>query len=329
METVESSQTTTQETAQAPGTETIAAPSTETTQAAQTTSDATQTTEQAPAWKPDFKFKVMDKEHEIEEWARSAIKDEETLKKARELYEKAYGLEPLKQSRDEFKTKYQSLMPQVEEYKQVTSSLNRLSHFVQQKDFGSFFDNLKIPRADIFRWVKQELELSEQPPELQQQLRAAQEYQAKLYDIQQQMQSYQSQLEQQNQAHAQMTIGSSIAAHAKEIAEVFNERAGDPQAFYNAVMQQGALHQQQTGEKLPVDEVVKMVAEKAAKFIGYTPQASKQQDAVLPTASPQTNVIVKGDKPVLPNAKAGGASPVKKNFKSLDDLKKHAASMQS
>jgi len=328
MEMVESSQTTPMETATDSGMNTEA---TTTQDVAQASAPSTEAQPQAdgtaaPAWKPDYKFKVMDKEHEIDEWARAAIKDEETLKKARELYEKAYGLEPLKQSRDEFKTKYQSALPQVEEYKQVSQSLNRLSHFVQQKDFGSFFEGLKIPKAEIFKWVKSELELSEQPPEMQQQLRAAKEYQAKLYDIQQQMTSYQQQLEQANRFQAEQTIGGAIAAHAKDVAAVFNERAGDPQAFYNAVMQQGAYHQQATGEKLPVDEVVRMVAEKASRFIGYTPQTAAP-DAAPAAVAPATNVIVKGDKPTFPNAKAGGASPVTRNFKSLDDIKKHAATL--
>ena len=41
------------------------------------------------AYNPNYKFSVMDKEHEIDEWLRPVIKDAEMEKKVKDLYTKA------------------------------------------------------------------------------------------------------------------------------------------------------------------------------------------------------------------------------------------------
>lgn len=51
---------------------------------------------ETPAFSPNFKLKVMEQEREIPELLRPLIKDAESEKAVRELVEKAYGLEYVK-----------------------------------------------------------------------------------------------------------------------------------------------------------------------------------------------------------------------------------------
>jgi hypothetical protein len=69
-----------------------------------------------PVYTPNTKFKVMDKEHEFDAWLAPHIKDAETEKKAKELYEKAYGL-------DYVKPKYEASQKELEQYKTTYNSL--------------------------------------------------------------------------------------------------------------------------------------------------------------------------------------------------------------
>src|SRR5688572_23823320 len=55
---------------------------------------------QTQQYTPNFKFKVLDKEHEIEERFRKLIKDADSEKMIRELHEKSFGIEAIKSQRD-------------------------------------------------------------------------------------------------------------------------------------------------------------------------------------------------------------------------------------
>lgn len=274
---------------------------------------------QAPApWTPDFKFKVMDQEHEIEEMYRPLIKDEDTLKKIRRLHEQALGVPHLEASRDEFKNKYTAAAPRLQEYEVVEKNMNRLSHFVKQRDFHSFFDALKIPKTEILNWVKQELTFADLPQEVQNQIMQARQVSAQAYDAQSELQRIQA--EQQEQARSQMlqTIDTSIATEAGDVAKAFNERVQDPLAFRNAVITRGSQIMDQTGQKLPVSEVIKIVTQDLTRLMGYQPAA--QTPGGPPNVIPPKGAQAGQAPPVIPNLQGSGASPVQKGIKSMKDL---------
>lgn len=276
----------------------------------------------APEWKPDFKFKVMDKEHEIDPLFHSVIKDEETLKKVKRLHEQALGIPHLEQSREEFKAKYNQIMPKVQEYETVAKSLDRLSYFVQNKDFGSFFDQLRIPKEEVFKWVRQEVEMSEASPQAKADREAALALSRQKFDLENELNYYREQnmLTQRQQQLA--TIDNTIKEAAGELANEYNTRMSDPMAFMNYVVRKGAEIQQTTGQSMPPQAVIELVAKEISQLMGFNPNQSQQgtvQNQVVPAAAQKP--------PVIPVVKAGGASPIKQAPKSIDDLKKLAAQM--
>jgi hypothetical protein len=297
--------------------------------------EAAQTQDPAPAvdsasappaqmpWQPDFKVKVKDQEFEVDDFLRPALSDEEKLKKVKRLYEQAHGLPEVSKARDEWKQKFETVQPKVQEYQQVQSNLNRLSHFVQNKDFDSFFEATQIPVQEVYQWVKAKIEQQNLPPQVQQQLEQARVAQQKAFDYEQRIQQFETQTQEQQRAQQYQMLSDGISTYAKDVATQFNERIGDPNAFQNAVINKGIAIQQTTGQKAPVSEVIAMVAADLQRVMGIQAQAAQAQQAA---SQPQMQGNAQ-PKPVIPAMKAGGASPTQQSPRSIADLKKIAASL--
>src|SRR5688500_2643210 len=67
----------------------------------------------APAYTPDFKVKIKGKEFEIDEMFRGLIKDADSEKKVKEFFEKAYGIDFVKQDRKALKDEHEGFKSQV------------------------------------------------------------------------------------------------------------------------------------------------------------------------------------------------------------------------
>lgn len=276
----------------------------------------------APAWVPDFKFKVMDKEHEIDPLFHSVIKDEETLKKVKRLHEQALGIPHLEQSREEFKTKYLSAQPRLDEYSRVENRLNKLSHFVEKKDFGSFFNEIKVPKQEIFAWVKREIDLLDAPPEIKAQYEQSQVQNQRLYELQQENEHFRMQQQEIEQQKAEQMLEQSINQMAGAEAQFYNERMQSPTAFRDYLIARGQQIQTMTGQKVPLNQVIDQVKLEFQR-LGVIPQQAQPQQPAAPQGQPV--VIPAQAKPVIPVIKAGGASPVSTPVKSMKDLKERAA----
>ena len=277
-----------------------------------------------PTWTPDFKFKVMDKEHEIDPLFHSVIKDEETLKKVKRLHEQALGIPHLEQSRDEFKNKFTSAQPRLDEYSRVEGRLNKLSHFVEQKDFSSFFNEIKVPKQEIFAWVKREIDMMDAPPAVKAQYEQSQVQNQRLYDLQQENENFRMQQQEIEQQKAEQMLEQSINQMAGAEAQFYNERMQNPTAFRDYLIARGQQIQTMTGQKVPLSQVIDQVKLEFQR-LGVIPQQAQQQPMAPQGMAPQ--VIPAQPKPTIPVIKAGGASPVSTPVKSMKDLKERAASI--
>ena len=77
------------------------------TEAAETIEETTTDPENsATEYCPKLKFKVRDEEHDMPEWAKGFIKDEDTEKNFVDLFTAQQGIELAKKEREEFKGKY-------------------------------------------------------------------------------------------------------------------------------------------------------------------------------------------------------------------------------
>ncbi len=293
-----------------------------------------------PAFAPNFKFKVMDQEHEIPERFRELIKDATTEKEVREIFEKAYGLDHQKPKYEQLKTKhgevernFNDVLGAVQDlrsvYQQAVSTGNLLL-------LDDFFDRLKIPDQVILQYALAKVQYGELDPEAR-----------KAYDQQVFAQKRLLDLEKQNQGYSQQAM--SAATHAKgalldsclarpdiqAIAQVFESAPGrKPGDFRKSVCEHGEYVWFKTNGQMDLspEEAVQQVMQ---RFGVSVPQPGSQQVSIPNTAANPTNAAPQPGTaaanttaasrpaaPVIPNVVSRAASPMKPKPRSIADLRK-------
>lgn len=276
-----------------------------------------------PAFTPNFKFKVMDKEHEVPEWLRAAIKDEKTNKEAIELFEKAYGLDHVKpkykQTREEFQTLRQT-------HDGLTKKLKTAAHYLQNGDIGGYFDYVGINPQAIMQWAIEQAQYTQldengrrQYDERNSARRRAIELELQKGELES---SSQSQLEELFREHLSLAMD---RPEVKSFEEQFNARVGSPTAFMEEIAMRGEAIFQRTGKNPPphqvINEVMRLYGQSGASATAPTPAAHATTTA---PAAPQAPA----KPPVIPHVNGRNASPTVQISKSIDDIRKAAAALK-
>lgn len=270
-----------------------------------------------PSYNPNFKFKVLDKELEFDDWAKSVVKDADTEKKVREVFEKAYGLDAVKSDRQTLKTNLAETTNTVKQYEKYHADLNE---FLSNKDYDSFFDSVKIPEDDIIKYALELVKRKEDPNlRAQWQSERQQRQQANNFQSERaQFDSERSSFEVQRKSFELDTA--LLAPEAQAIAQAYDNGVGKPGAFKNYIIQLAASHSITSGQDIPAKEAVEM--------------ALAQVRAINPSLggnAPTTpaRVVTTAAKPVIPTVRGSGGSPVATKFKSFKDLTKRASELDS
>jgi len=276
---------------------------------------------QAPAstpYTPSYKFKVMDKEHEIPEFLRPAITSAEHEKQLKELYEKAFGLDEVKAGREKVRGEYQSFKQQVEPVMKTVQEASKLYQgalqaFEQGNVRGGVFKaeeafkQLGISDKFLQNYVFQKLQLEDLPAHLKADYNRQRELELQYAQMQQQMQEQQTYFQQM--AVQTRTAELQQATSRPEVASIiqaFDQRNG-PGSFHQEVITRGQMYWQMYQQDVPADQLVQEIINK------YGLQAP-------PAAQPQASTAPK-EVPVIPIVKSGSGSPAGRQFKSLDDIK--------
>ncbi len=282
--------------------------------AGENTSKTDEVAAEAAKYNPNFAFKVKDKEHQFDDFIKAAIRDAETEKKARELYEKAYGLDEVKAHRQSLQEKLSEISPK---YETVEKSLKALGSFVQKKDYRSFFDALQIPKQDIIRYAVEELKYQELPPEQRAAIEEQRQREQQFALAQESNQTLQQQIQTLHVKQAEFELSTELSRpEVSSAAQAFDARVGKPGAFKSEVIRRGAYYegvlQQNVSAKQIVDEMIGIA--------GVAPQASP--------AGAQSATQAQAPKPVIKNFNGSSTStPTKKVFTSIDEIRKHRQNM--
>jgi hypothetical protein len=280
-----------------------------------------------PAYNPNFKFKVMDKEYEIDEFVRSAIKDQETEKKIKEIYEKAYGLDALKPRFQQLRETHKTVSSEVESYKK---SIGDLRETYKRGDLDSFFQMLNVPQEKILQWVLDKANYEQLPPDQRQILDAKRAAENQAYALQKENMSLQEQREEiMLQARAQSLQVALEKPDVSEFAKSFEERAGKPGAFLEEIIAHGerAFYASNGKVDLTPEQAIKEVMDRWAPFVSPQPK----QPSIIPAnpgqvgAAPQTpkQAPAAPKATTIPNVSGRQTAAVSRaKPRSLDDLKK-------
>lgn len=284
---------------------------------------------------PNYKFRVMDKEHEIPEFMRAAITDAESERAVKELHEKAMGLDIVKPRFQAERQKTQQLGERLGVYSDKVDALRK--HY-GRKDFGAIFRDLSLPENEVLQYFVERAKYNELTPEERQVYDQRQQAMDQAYQAEDRVESLQSDLEQQA---AQAKRAATQLLFARQDVQSFiqgfegqtGRKSGD---FWNAFCDEGEYaYLQSKGQRdLTPEEAFEAVKRRygipaAAQTVpaNANPPAPATAPAAPAPAAPAPQAHVAKPKPqVIPNvAGRASASPTPPKVRSIADLKKLAA----
>lgn len=279
------------------------------------------TTPEKPAYEANFKYKAFGKEKEIDEFWRGLVKDPESEKKVKEVFTRADAFDDMKGRYENMSTEHQKTLQQ---FTALDRDVRRVTKFLNTGDYDNFFASLRISDDQLLQHLQRKAELAKLSPVQQQHYQ--QGVQARAENLIQQENYEEMQSNYANQRAMTRTMQLDMTLMRPEvsgIASAWDTKMGLG-AFRRLVIDEGAKHYLSTKEDLGAEDAINLVVQKFGKLIEQTaPQAPAAQTQAPTQGQPTQTVQVQG-KPVIPNVKGRGTSPVKQAPKSLDDLKKMA-----
>lgn len=264
---------------------------------------------------PNFKYKVGNSEKEISEKFRSLIKDADSEKEIRELFEKADGIELVKQTRAALKAEYDGFKEQAAPVFQEYHKFTTLRDHGVKGDMAALnaaFDIAGIDEDTLFKYCLHKIELEKNPAFAQTfQHQAKQTVQMLEYQNQINANNYQSESARMQQLSQE--VDNQLMVNNDSISKI-ESMLNRPGFIREEAINYGATQKQMYGKDVSAQEAFGYVLGKYQPFItnnNTQPQTAIQQPAHVP---PKTIPITDG----------ATASVVKPIVKSMADLKKAA-----
>jgi hypothetical protein len=265
-------------------------------------------------WAPDYKYKVLDQEYEIDEFLRPAV-TKDTYKNIIDVMTKAKGFEHYKSKNERLAQENSTLKTTEEEFNRQNKLLGYMGTLMKEKEYETLFKELNIPDEALTTIALKKLQYQELPPEQRQEYDRNLLNNQRLRNLEMQNQEYQEKLVQQTVQQRHNELNSLLSGQMKEINDAFDAQAGRPGAFKEAVVRQGQLAYYTQKKDLSATEA----AEEVLRLYGK-PQASQ-----VPST---TESVAPSAKPIIPNIRGGNQSVVKTQVKSIDDLNKILSQME-
>jgi hypothetical protein len=265
------------------------------------------------AYTPNLTYKVYDEEREIDDWAKPLINSKETEEQFRSLFSKAGAVEQMTAKRER----------QLEEFNELSSNHERIMGIVSQAkqdlnngDMDSVFQTLGIPEQQVYKWVLDKINYQNLPPEQRQVLDEKSQYQKRTTELERSNQMLEQNWQnEQVQARTRELDWEMNNSEVEDAARAFDTRMGRKGAFRDEVIRHGVADYQITGSDMPVRQAIQEVMQKFATTVqtGQTPNGTA-------TASQKP--------PVIPTIGTSNVSPTRKQWKSIDEMRKYASTME-
>lgn len=261
-----------------------------------------------PAYNPNYKYRVYDKELEFDEVVKPVIKDPDTEKKIRELFEKAGGLDVVKPKYQKIKEEFGGIKDKYTKLEKTWDVATRLAH---NDDLEEFFKVWQIPEEKLYKHVYNKLAYEQLPKEQQDVIARNKELAERANMLEMQNQELASKFNQKEQEEAKYNLMTALNnTEDKQIIEMIDSKLGQG-TFAKEVIAYGLLHENQ-GITLSAEDAVKAVAQ---RYKAFSQPVMQQQ---LPVQQ-QAPVV---QKPTIPNIAGDLSSPAKKIPRSIMDLQK-------
>lgn len=282
---------------------------------AQTTAGAPETS--APAYEPNWKFKAADKEHEIEEWARPLVKDADTEKKVKALYEKAYGLDQVLSKKEESQKQFTELKTN---YENLYTEVAEVMTLKNQGDLGTFFQKVGVSDEQVAKYMLDKINRQNLPPEQQQVYNELDAKRKLEYQQAKQLENLESRNRQMATQAREWELDQWLTKpDVTSMVERYDSVNGRG-SFKNSVAEIGIQYHAMYGEDPSVEKAVSIALDNWKKLEAVF---RGQQSPGVPSTPQPTNQ--EKPLPVIPNVSGKNVSPTSKAVRSVDDLRKLSA----
>lgn len=298
-------------------------------------SEENEESEEGEDYKPNLKFKagvynketrqLEQKEYDIDPAFASLMTDAEGEKKVRELHEKAFGLESVKERFTETKNQLAEAQTEVRDIKGSIDGLrNTYQSAVRTGNLhklDSFFNTLQIPQEVILRYAMAKVELNEMDPAQRNAILGQIQSEEHAERLAQQQEQLQAQTAQQAQElKAQLVEAVLARPEVSELQNLFDERTGKPGSFKQAVYREGMLAWQTEGVDLPPQAAVQRVINNYGLQTPNHGLAKSEQTVAKPGGGKQ---VIRKATQTIPNVGGNSNSPLAKKPKSMEDVLKY------
>ncbi len=287
-------------------------------------------------WEPNYKvkFKSFDprspdgvqSEAEIPEKYRKLITDPESEKEVRELFEKANGLDYVKETRAKFKNERDQVLGHVD---QVHKRLADVDAHIAGGDLDTAFQTMGIQPEKVLHWVLDKIQYSQLEPAQRQAI-----------DSQRATEARTKTLEQQNQELAQSHMKAIVSAKdmglnamlqrpdISEVVAAYDSRAGrrpqDP-SLRDLVINHGELTWHRSGGKIDLSpqECVEAVLRDYGIADAYRSSNGSVARAAAPAAPASREPARQQPQQTLPNVSGRATSPTAPRITTKAQLLEH------
>ena len=296
--------------------------------------------EEQPAFKPNVKFKagvynketkaLEQKEYEIDKRFHSLMKDPESEKVVRELHEKAYGLESIKDRFAETRNFAQSVVAENTEIKKSIDGLRDIYQGAVKSGnyhkLDKFFDKLQIPQDVVLSYALAKVQLNEMDPAQRNAIMGQLDAENRAEEAAQMRADTDAEYARIAQENKQIQLDFTLARPeiAALVAE-FDSRMNKPGAFRTAVEQAGQLawHQSKGRIDLTAEQAISVVIKNYN--LTTSPMVPPAKTAVpnQPGAGGANRPVVKRTAGTIPNVQGRNASPLQTKPMNMDQLLKY------
>lgn len=268
-------------------------------------------------YSPNYKVKAYDAEYEIPKEFQGFI-NEKNEKEFKQIFSKAYGLDVMQKKNEKLREangNFEKILN--EKYIPLSKGVDVANKYLQNKDYDSFFDLLKVDEKDLQNWMLNKLRLKDLPPEQQELYTKNSATQKQLYTLEQLADQYKQELEGIKAQGTQAAVVQRETELAqildrpdvKAIVEKFDARQNQVGAFKSEVIQRAQFAFQTKKQDLSAEEAVKEVL----KLVGDIAPANPNNTVVAPKTGAKN--------PTIPTLAGQTSSPAARKITSLDDLK--------
>lgn len=295
-----------------------------------------------PAFTPDFKFRANQQDMEIPEEFRAHIKDVDSQKKVKDIFEKYHGF-------DTQKAKVSTLEADVTKYRGVYEDLVGNIQDIQQgykhavesgnlHNLDMVFQKLGLTEDVLMAWAGEKAKLAGLDPGQQRAIMHANRLERDAYEHARQQDSLMTQNQQKDLQIRQMQFDSAMSSpQIQSFASELDTKFGMAGFFAEEVVKAGQMAYALEKKVLSVPEAMQTVITKyglkgqaAATSIPAQGSPAQGQPA-QGNVDAQGRKIIQRDMKVIPNVgSAAGASPVgQPKAKNLDDVRKRYKELEA